>query len=256
MDTSNKHPSQSETPLSKVMSLKSLPGLRQPGNEGSGSDDCDSQCSYYSLSELPETDPVRRVPAAKARRQAIAMPAQPRLGCKYPETFDNVEKIPLRVSGPWVEYPLLASTPYTSGIPGPARVIVSAHDYAGCDVIYHPRKELRLFVYAKYRPRAYHRELSKCFASEYGPVDPSAPMNPYHMHSQMEQTASQGSEWYGQGFNYAPWQAASYMPTQSDYGIHQFQPLYGETYNPYVDPFTSYHSFQNSFVNFPVVESR
>ncbi|KAI8716495.1 hypothetical protein NCS52_00943600 [Fusarium sp. LHS14.1] len=103
--------------LAKLMSSKSV--------TDDDMDDCRSECSYYSLLELDETDPVRRIPASVVKQQAKAVPTNWRRVGSYPHTYNNSERLPLRVSGPCLEHPLLKDGPYISGSPGPARVVNS-----------------------------------------------------------------------------------------------------------------------------------
>ncbi|KAJ4211893.1 hypothetical protein NW759_012180 [Fusarium solani] len=105
-------------------------------------DDCRSECSYYSLPELDETDPVRHIPASVVKQQAEAVPASCQMETSYPHTYNNSEHLPLRVAGPWIEHPLVKDGPYISGSPGPARVVVSAMGGTGFDVIYHPNRPI------------------------------------------------------------------------------------------------------------------
>ncbi|RSL99562.1 hypothetical protein CEP52_009681 [Fusarium oligoseptatum] len=122
-------------------------------------DDCRSECSYYSLPELNETDPVRRIPASVVKQQAEAVPASGQMKTSYPHAYNNSERLPLRVAGPWLEHPLMKDGPYSSGSPGPARVIVSAMGGKGYDVIYHPVRRVywghkkNTFAQARYHPK-------------------------------------------------------------------------------------------------------
>ena len=212
-------------------SLSSLPGLRGPDYEGDGFDDCES---YYSLSELSGTDPVRRVPAVEVRRQALAVPSKPKQHCKYPELFRNDEAMPLRVPGPWLEYPLFATDRYISGVPGPARVVISAGDYAGFDVIYHPIWSRTEFRHANYRPRGYQRLLLGYFETEYlHPMCPSMTTNEYPMPCHTDYGTPQYFEWPCQGFDQAPWVTPESRCAQT-YTGHELQPQYGEIYNSYM----------------------
>ncbi|KAI8665232.1 hypothetical protein NCS56_00958500 [Fusarium sp. Ph1] len=126
-------------------------------------DDCRSECSYYSLSELDETDPVRRIPASVVKQQAEAVPASRQMETSYPHTYNNSEHLPLRVAGPWLEHPLVKDGPYISGSPGPARVVVGAIGGTGFDVIYHPNRPIfwgpkkNTFVQARYHPKGSRR---------------------------------------------------------------------------------------------------
>ncbi|KAI8667087.1 hypothetical protein NCS56_00844000 [Fusarium sp. Ph1] len=243
------------------MSLSSLPGLRRPDYEGNEFDDC---ASCYSLSELSETDPVRRVPAVDVRGQALAIPSQPKQDFKYPELLRNDEAMPLRVPGPWLEYPLLATDRYISGIPGPARVVISAGDYAGFDVIYHPTWSRTKFRHANYRPKGYQSTLSSYFMTEYGcPMYPSMATNGYPTPCQFDYTAHQGLEWQCQGFDQAPWLMPESMLAHSCYGIQiqpRYEPCNGIQMEPQYDPYTGqpmpYSFYQYPLVNFSEFESQ
>lgn len=141
--------------LARLMSSKSVTDYDM--------DDCRSECSYYSLPELDETDPVRRIPASVVKQQAEAVPTNWRRVASYPHTYHNSEHLPLRVSGPCLEYPLLKHGPYISGSPGPARVVVSAIGGTGFDVIYHPERPIfwgpqkNTFAQARYHPKGSRR---------------------------------------------------------------------------------------------------
>ncbi|WAO91863.1 Hypothetical protein NCS54_00934700 [Fusarium falciforme] len=141
--------------FAKLMSYKSV--------TDDDMDDCRSECSYYSLPELDETDPVRRIPASVVKQQAEAVPASCQMETSYPHTYNNSEHLPLRVAGPWLEYPLVKDGPYISGSPGPARVVVSAMGGTGFDVIYHPNRPIfwgpkkNTFVQARYHPKGSRR---------------------------------------------------------------------------------------------------
>ncbi|KAF4944463.1 hypothetical protein FSARC_14669 [Fusarium sarcochroum] len=118
-------------------------------------DDCSSQCSYYSLPDL-ERDPwLQKIPASEVRKQANLVPAAASPGVEYPHNFLNREKLPLKLSGPWVEYPLCLNGRYLGHTPGPARVIVNPSVPGGHDVIYHPRRDDKKFRQATYRSKGY-----------------------------------------------------------------------------------------------------
>lgn len=141
--------------LAKLLSSKSV--------TDDDMDDCRSECSYYSLPELDETDPVRRIPASVVKQQAEAVPARRQMGTSYPHTYNNSEHLPLRVAGPWLEHPLVKDGPYISGPPGPARVVVSAMGGTGFDVIYHLDRRIswgpqkKTFAQARYHPKGSRR---------------------------------------------------------------------------------------------------
>ncbi|KAI1108544.1 Ribonuclease/ribotoxin [Nemania sp. NC0429] len=43
----------------------------------------------------------------------------------YPHTYNNYEGFSFKVSGPWLEFPMLTSGVYTGGSPGADRVIIN-----------------------------------------------------------------------------------------------------------------------------------
>ncbi|RMJ13636.1 hypothetical protein CDV36_006719 [Fusarium kuroshium] len=218
------------------MSLSSLPGLRDPDYEESRFDD---GASHYSLSELSETNPVRRVAAVEVRRQALAFPPRPNRSCKYPKEFHNAEHIPLRVPGPWMEYPLVASGRHISGEPGPARMIVSADDFAGVDVLYHPSKSRRDFKLANYRPRRCQRQFQGHFRDESSyPLYPSLTYNGHPTSFHEGYASYHGFEWQGHELGQAPWLVAAHISAQW-YGV-SMQPVYQEVSNPAPMPYGFY----------------
>ncbi|KAI8649259.1 hypothetical protein NCS57_01462500 [Fusarium keratoplasticum] len=121
-------------------------------------DDCSSQCSYYSLTDLEDDEWMLRIPASEVRRQAKLVPDVPSPGAKYPHDFLNKEGFPLDVSGPMVEYPLCLNGRYVFGDPGPARLIVNPSRPNSLDVVYHRNRDDRGFFQAKYRPKGYRRK--------------------------------------------------------------------------------------------------
>ncbi|TXC06652.1 hypothetical protein FocTR4_00010796 [Fusarium oxysporum f. sp. cubense] len=102
-------------------------------------DDNSSTCSYYSLSDVEDIS-FKKIPAHEVRKQSEHVPeCSP--WATYPHTFRNSEALPLKVAGPWMEYPLCLSGVYShSKDPGPARVIINPSVPGGHDVIYHPSK--------------------------------------------------------------------------------------------------------------------
>lgn len=126
-------------------------------------DDCRSECSYYSLPELDETDSVRRIPRSVVKQQAEVVTTCSQVHSKYPHAYHNSERLPLRVAGPWLEHPLMSHGPYSSGYPGPARVVISAMGGRGYDVIYHPNRpspwghKKNTFAQARYHPKGSRR---------------------------------------------------------------------------------------------------
>uniref|UniRef100_A0A0D2YHF8 Uncharacterized protein n=1 Tax=Fusarium oxysporum (strain Fo5176) TaxID=660025 RepID=A0A0D2YHF8_FUSOF len=124
-------------------------------------DDNLSTCSYYSLSNVEDIS-FKKIPAHEVRKQSEHVPeCSP--WATYPHTFRNSEALPLKIAGPWMEYPLCLSGVYShSKDPGPARVIINPSVPGGHDVIYHPTKREGRFLQAKYRPRGYRAKISGC----------------------------------------------------------------------------------------------
>ncbi|RSM10010.1 hypothetical protein CDV31_007416 [Fusarium ambrosium] len=242
------HDNQSNNTHPTGRSLASLPGLRGPYHEGNVLDDC---ASHFSLSDLPESDPVRRVTAAEVRRQALAFPPQPTLRCSYPKVFLNVEQFLLRVPGPWWEYPLLASGRYISGEPGPARVIASANDFARVDVVYHTSKTWNGFRHATYRPRGYQRPVSGYFTTESCyPLYPSLTYNGHPTSFHEGYPPYHGFEWQGHELGQAPWLVAWTQPWY-DSTVHQY-----ETYNSSMAAPIPYGFYQLPIFNLSEIKHR
>ncbi|KAK2128899.1 hypothetical protein NOF04DRAFT_1370598 [Fusarium oxysporum II5] len=124
-------------------------------------DDNSSTCSYYSLSDVEDIS-FKKIPAHEVRKQSEHVPeCSP--WATYPHTFRNSEALPLKVAGPWMEYPLCLSGVYShSKDPGPARVIINPSVPGGHD--------------AKYRPRGYRAKMSGCTAMPTIPSPPSSPL--------------------------------------------------------------------------------
>ncbi|KAF5678691.1 extracellular guanyl-specific ribonuclease fl2 [Fusarium heterosporum] len=121
-------------------------------------DECSSECSYYSLAELKDDKWYRCIPASQVREQAKHVPdLYARPGAKYPRRFHNRERLELQKARPWKEYPFCLNKRYTHGSPGPVRVIVSSASNESYDVIYHPSKDDRSAVLAKFRPTGYKK---------------------------------------------------------------------------------------------------
>ncbi|KAJ4253406.1 hypothetical protein NW762_010563 [Fusarium torreyae] len=118
-------------------------------------DDCSSECSYYSLPDLEKDPWLQKIPASEVRKQANLVPATASPGVEYPHNFLNREKLPLKVPGPWVEYPLCLNGRYHGNTPGPARLIVNPSVPGGHDVIYHPTRDDKKFLQATYRSKGY-----------------------------------------------------------------------------------------------------
>ncbi|KAF5622103.1 extracellular guanyl-specific ribonuclease Fl2 [Fusarium tjaetaba] len=139
-------------------------------------DDNSSTCSYYSLSEVEDMS-FGKIPAHQVRKQSEQVPEFSHFST-YPHTFRNSEALPLKVPGPWLEYPLCLNGSYkhsTEG-PGPARVIINPSVPGGHDVIYHPTKWEGRFLQAKYRPKGYRARISGCTAMPTIPSPPSSPL--------------------------------------------------------------------------------
>ncbi|KAF5627588.1 extracellular guanyl-specific ribonuclease Fl2 [Fusarium sp. NRRL 25303] len=140
-------------------------------------DDNSSTCSYYSLSDV-ENISFKKIPAHEVRKQSEQVPEFSPFST-YPHTFHNKEALPLKVAGPWLEYPLCLKGKYTLSMgmnPGPARVIINQSVPGGHDVIYHPTKWEGRFLQAKYRPKGYRAKISGCAAMPTIPSPPSSPL--------------------------------------------------------------------------------
>ncbi|KAK2690532.1 hypothetical protein QWA68_010249 [Fusarium oxysporum] len=137
--------------------------------------DNSSTCSYYSLSDVEDIS-FKKIPAHEVRKQSEHVPeCSP--WATYPHTFRNSEALPLKVAGPWMEYPLCLSGVYSqSKDPGPARVIINPSVPGGHDFIYHPTKREGRFLQAKYRPRGYRAKISGGTAMPTIPSPPSSPL--------------------------------------------------------------------------------
>ncbi|KAF5557121.1 extracellular guanyl-specific ribonuclease Fl2 [Fusarium napiforme] len=139
-------------------------------------DDNSSTCSYYSLSEVEDMS-FRKIPAHQVRKQGEQVPEFSHFST-YPHTFRNSEALPLKVAGPWLEYPLCLNGSYKHSMegPGPARVIINPSVPGGNDVIYHPTRWEGRFLQAKYRPKGYRAKVSGCTAMPTIPSPPSSPL--------------------------------------------------------------------------------
>ncbi|KAJ9414139.1 hypothetical protein QL093DRAFT_2122290 [Fusarium oxysporum] len=97
----------------------------------------DSDCSYYSLSDLTLDKWYRQIPASQVRKQAKQIPARPVSSQSiYPRRFHNKEELALQSSGPWQEYPFCLNKGYVSGSPGPVRIITNSAGSGEFDVGY------------------------------------------------------------------------------------------------------------------------
>ncbi|RKL37925.1 hypothetical protein BFJ72_g7385 [Fusarium proliferatum] len=140
-------------------------------------DDNSSTCSYYSLSDVDDIS-FKKIPAHEVRKQSEQVPELSPFST-YPHTFRNSEALPLKVAGPWLEYPLCLKGKYISSVgmnPGPARVIINPSVPGGHDVIYHPTKWEGRFLQAKYRPKGYRAKISGSTAMPTIPSPPSSPL--------------------------------------------------------------------------------
>ncbi|KAH7201019.1 hypothetical protein BKA60DRAFT_657887 [Fusarium oxysporum] len=138
-------------------------------------DDNSSTCSYYSLSDVEDIS-FKKIPAHEVRKQSEHV-TECSPWATYPHIFRNSEALPLKVAGPWMEYPLCLSGVYSqSKDPGPARVIINPSVPGGHDVIYHPTKREGRFLQAKYRPRGYRAKISGCTAMPIIFSPPSSPL--------------------------------------------------------------------------------
>ncbi|KAF5548854.1 extracellular guanyl-specific ribonuclease Fl2 [Fusarium mexicanum] len=138
-------------------------------------DDNSSTCSYYSLSDVEDIS-FKKIPAHEVRKQSEQVPEFSHLST-YPHTFYNNEALPLKVAGPWIEYPLCLKGQYRQCMePGPARVIINPSVPGGHDVIYHPTKWDGRFLQAKYRPKGYRAKISGYTAMPTIPSPPSSPL--------------------------------------------------------------------------------
>ncbi|KAF5268480.1 hypothetical protein FOXYS1_622 [Fusarium oxysporum] len=120
--------------------------------------EADSDCSYYSLSDLTLDKWYRQIPASQVRKQAKQIPASPVSSQSiYPRRFHNNEELALQSSGPWQEYPFCLNKGYVSGSPGPVRIITNSAGSGEFDVVYHPGRTERSACLANYRPKGYQK---------------------------------------------------------------------------------------------------
>ncbi|ENH71264.1 Extracellular guanyl-specific ribonuclease Fl2 [Fusarium oxysporum f. sp. cubense race 1] len=150
-------------------------------------DDNSSTCSYYSLSDVEDIS-FKKIPAHEVRKQSEHVPeCSP--WATYPHTFRNSEALPLKVAGPWMEYPLCLSGVYSqSKDPGPARVIINPSVPGGHDVIYHPTKREGRFLQANYRPRGYRAKISGCvYGAAHNGLIEITPQQAFAMAAQQQQ---------------------------------------------------------------------
>ncbi|KAF5676684.1 hypothetical protein FCIRC_6979 [Fusarium circinatum] len=143
--------------LSQLDQLNNQGGLPSPPSS-QNSWETESDCSYYSLSDLTLDKWYRQIPASQVRKQALQIPASPVSSQSiYPRRFHNKEELALQSSGPWKEYPFCLNKGYVSGSPGPVRMIINSAAIGEFDVVYHPGRTERSACLAKYRPKGYKR---------------------------------------------------------------------------------------------------
>ncbi|KAF4944977.1 hypothetical protein FGADI_12321 [Fusarium gaditjirri] len=133
----------------------------------------ESDCSYYSLSDLTLDKWYRQIPASQVREQARQIPASPLSSQSiYPRRFYNKEELALQSLGPWKEYPFCLNKGYVSGSPGPVRIITNSAAPGKFDVVYHPGRLEKSACLAKYRPKGYQN------GAVPKPLPSSAPSSP------------------------------------------------------------------------------
>ncbi|KAF4436047.1 Extracellular guanyl-specific ribonuclease Fl2 [Fusarium acutatum] len=158
-------------------SLADLGAMDHMSRSDDDMDDSSSTCSYYSLSNVEDIS-FKKIPAHEVRKQSEQVPEFSHFST-YPHEFRNSEALPLKVAGPWMEYPLCLKGKYRQSMgmePGPARVIINSSVPGGHDVIYHPSKRTGTFLQAKYRPRGYRAKMSGFAAMPTIPSPPSSPV--------------------------------------------------------------------------------
>ncbi len=106
-----------------------------------------SNPQQFSMANLPNDSPHRRIAASSVRLQTLAIPANPvprRAG--YPHTFHNYgNRLPLANARPLIEHPLTPTdAPWRPGTPtGPARIVINQHNRTNPEAMYHdPTQEL------------------------------------------------------------------------------------------------------------------
>ncbi|KAF5642428.1 uncharacterized protein FTJAE_3585 [Fusarium tjaetaba] len=143
--------------LSQLDQLNNQGGLPSPPSS-QNSWETESDCSYYSLSDLTFDKWYRQIPASQVRKQAKQIPASPVPGQSiYPRRFYNKEELALQSLGPWKEYPFCLNKGYVSGSPGPVRMITNSAAPGEFDVVYHPARIETSACLAKYRPKGYKK---------------------------------------------------------------------------------------------------
>ncbi|PNP84136.1 hypothetical protein FNYG_02824 [Fusarium nygamai] len=143
--------------LSQLDQLNNQGGLPSPPSSPN-SWETESDCSYYSLSDLTLDKWYRQIPASQVRKQAKQIPASPVSSQSiYPRRFHNKEELSLQSAGPWKEYPFCLNKGYVSGSPGPVRMITNSAALGEFDVVYHPARTENSACLAKYRPKGYKK---------------------------------------------------------------------------------------------------
>ncbi|KAF5594297.1 extracellular guanyl-specific ribonuclease Fl2 [Fusarium pseudocircinatum] len=204
-------------------------------------DDSSSTCSYYSLSDVEDMS-FRKIPAHEVRKQSEQVPEFNHLST-YPHTFRNSEALPLKVAGPWLEYPLCLKGSYRQSMgmgPGPARVIINPSVPGGYDVIYHPTKLEGRFLQARYRPKGYRAKISGCTAMPTIPSPPSSPLlssslpiSPFSLLS-FSPPASPGFYGASHGLTQMTFQQAFALAAQQQYVAWQQQSMMASCMYPQV----------------------
>ncbi|KAJ3550246.1 hypothetical protein NM208_g86 [Fusarium decemcellulare] len=119
---------------------------------------------------------------------------------RYPQELHNKEGLPLRVPGPWKEYPLCLNGRFVYGNPGPARVVVNPSVPDGHDVIYHTTRGNSGFLQAKYRPKGHGKGPLRKLVPQ-----PSLPLpSPTLASSPPSPPNVYGTTWTNQGYYNAP----------------------------------------------------
>ncbi|KAF5009117.1 hypothetical protein FDECE_4669 [Fusarium decemcellulare] len=192
------------SPTTFPLTAKSLSILNSETSHLSVSNDdmdgCASECSYYSLPELENDEWLGRIPASEVRKQAKLVPDVALPGVRYPQELHNKEGLPLRVPGPWKEYPLCLNGRFVYGNPGPARVVVNPSVPDGHDVIYHTTRGNSGFLQAKYRPKGHGKGPLRKLVPQ-----PSLPLpSPTLASSPPSPPSVYGTAWTNQGYYNAP----------------------------------------------------
>ncbi|KAF5599897.1 extracellular guanyl-specific ribonuclease Fl2 [Fusarium pseudoanthophilum] len=196
--------------------------------------DNSSTCSYYSLSDVEDMS-FRKIPAHQVRKQSEQVPEFSHFST-YPHNFRNSEALPLKVAGPWLEYPLCLKGSYKHSMegPGPARVIINPSVPGGHDVIYHPTRWEGRFLQAKYRPKGYRAKISGCTAMPTIPSPPSSPLLSPSLPLSFSPPASPGFSGASHGLIQMTPQQAFALAAQQQYFALQQQSLMASCMYPQV----------------------